>query len=124
MREILIASVLERDEAMHAMFKGAISFGLVSIPVKMFAATEEKDIRFRTLHKKCHTPIKYKKICPTCGEEVGPDDIVKGFEYEPGRFVIVSEIGRASCRKSVDLGGRRIIKKKKLNIVTPVFSSR
>ena len=75
---------------MHAMFKGAISFGLVSIPVKMFAATEEKDIRFRTLHKKCHTPIKYKKVCPTCGEEVGPDDIVKGFEYEPGRFVIVS----------------------------------
>ena len=43
---------------MHAMFKGAISFGLVSIPVKMFAATEEKDIRFRTLHKYGFSPVE------------------------------------------------------------------
>lgn len=75
---------------MQTMFKGAISFGLVNIPIKMFTATEEKDVRFRMLHKKCHTPIKYKKVCPLCNEEVSPDDIVKGFEYEPGKFVIIT----------------------------------
>ncbi len=75
---------------MQTMFKGAISFGLVNIPIKMFTATEEKDVRFRMLHKKCHTPIKYKKTCPLCNEEVSPDDIVKGFEYEPGKFVIIT----------------------------------
>lgn len=76
---------------MHTMWKGSISFGLVNIPVKMFAATEEKDIRFRILHKKCRTPIRQEKVCPTCKEEIGPDDMVRGFEYEPGRFVLIDD---------------------------------
>ena len=106
---------------MHAMFKGAISFGLVSIPVKMFAATEEKDIRFRTLHKKCHTPIKYKKVCPTCGEEVGPDDIVKGFEYEPGRFVIVSEEDIESARAEAQARTIEILDFVNLSEIDPIY---
>ncbi|MBO8170749.1 MAG: Ku protein [Bacillaceae bacterium] len=76
---------------MHTMWKGSISFGLVNIPVRMFTATEDKDIRFRQLHKECHTPIKYTRTCPTCEEEVALDEIVKGYEYEPGRFVIVEK---------------------------------
>ncbi len=75
---------------MRSLWNGSISFGLVNVPVKMFAATEEKDVRFRTLHKKCNTPIKYQKVCPTCDEEVGPDDVVKAFEYEKGRYVVIS----------------------------------
>lgn len=75
---------------MHTMWKGSISFGLVNIPIKMFAATEEKDVRFRYLHKECHTPIKYTKVCPNCEKELTENDIVRGFEYEPGHFVIVS----------------------------------
>lgn len=73
------------------MFKGSISFGLVNIPIKMFAATEEKDIRFKYLHKGCNTPIKYQKKCPTCNVEIQQEDIVRGFEYEPGHFVIITE---------------------------------
>ena len=46
---------------MHTMWKGSISFGLVNIPVKLHAATENKDVKFRSLHKKCHTPIKYER---------------------------------------------------------------
>lgn len=76
---------------MHTVWKGSISFGLVNIPVKMFTATEDKDIRFKYIHKECHTPVKYKKTCPACNKDVGPEDIVRGFEYEPGRFVIMTE---------------------------------
>lgn len=73
------------------MWKGSISFGMVNIPVKMFAATEEKDIRFRMLHKEYHVPIKYKKTCEQCEGEVTSQDIVKGYEYEPDHYVIVEE---------------------------------
>lgn len=76
---------------MHTVWKGSISFGLVNIPVKMFTATEDKDIRFKYIHKECHTPVKYKKMCPACNKEVQPSDIVKGYEYEPGKYVILTE---------------------------------
>ncbi len=73
------------------MWKGSISFGLVNIPIKLHAATEDKDIKFRSLHKKCHTPIKYQKICPSCEEEVNVDDIVKGYEVTKGKFIEIEE---------------------------------
>lgn len=76
---------------MHTVWKGSISFGLVNIPVKMFTATEDKNIRFKYIHKECHTPVKYKKMCPSCNKEVQPSDIVRGYEYEPGKFVILTE---------------------------------
>ncbi|WP_062104871.1 non-homologous end joining protein Ku [Bacillus niameyensis] len=76
---------------MHTMWKGSISFGLVNIPIKLHAATEDKDIKFRSLHKKCHTPIKYQKICPSCEEEVNVDDIVKGYEVTKGKFIEIEE---------------------------------
>ncbi|MCY0876654.1 MAG: Ku protein [Firmicutes bacterium] len=89
------------------MWKGSISFGLVSIPVKMFAATEEKDIRFRYLHKTCNTPVRYVKRCPQCNEDIGDEDIVRGFEIEKGRFVILSEDDFASISpeksKAIDI---------------------
>ncbi|PWK15568.1 Ku protein [Tumebacillus permanentifrigoris] len=76
---------------MHTMWKGSISFGLVNIPVKMFAATEDKDIKFRMLHEKCGTPVKQVRTCPHCEEEVEWKAVVKGFEYQSGQFVIMSE---------------------------------
>lgn len=76
---------------MHTVWKGSISFGLVNIPIRMFTATEERDIRFRQLHKECHTPIKYTKMCPHCDREVEASDIVRGFEYEKGHFVIIDD---------------------------------
>ncbi|CAM5719460.1 Non-homologous end joining protein Ku OS=Lysinibacillus sphaericus CBAM5 OX=1400869 GN=ku PE=3 SV=1 [Lysinibacillus sphaericus] len=54
---------------MHTGWKGSISFGLVNIPVKLHAATENKDIKLRQLHKECHTPISYKKVCEGCNKK-------------------------------------------------------
>lgn len=76
---------------MHTVWKGSISFGLVNIPVRMFTATEERDIRFRQLHKECHTPIKYAKMCPHCDREIEASEIVRGYEYEKGHFVIIDD---------------------------------
>ncbi|WEK56246.1 MAG: Ku protein [Candidatus Cohnella colombiensis] len=74
---------------MQTVWKGAISFGLVHVPVKMFTATEDKDVHFRQLHKDCGMPISYSKSCRHCNKEVAPEDIVKGFEYEKDKFVII-----------------------------------
>jgi len=105
---------------MHTVWKGSISFGLVNIPVKMFTATEDKDIRFKYIHKECHTPVKYKKMCPACNKEVQPDDIVKGYEYEPGKFVILTE----EDFESIETKGEKtveIIDFVKLEEVDPVY---
>jgi len=105
---------------MHTVWKGSISFGLVNIPVKMFTATEDKDIRFKYIHKECHTPVKYKKMCPACNKEVQPDDIVKGYEYEPGKFVILTE----EDFESIETKGEKaveIIDFVKLEEVDPIY---
>ncbi len=73
------------------LWKGSVSFGLVNIPVRLFAATEQKNVRFRYLHEPCRTPVEYRKVCPTCNREVDMEEIVKGYEYEKGRFVVIDE---------------------------------
>jgi DNA end-binding protein Ku len=73
---------------MHTIWKGAISFGLVHVPVRMFAATEDKDISMRYIHKACTTPLSYVRKCQTCDREVEWAEISRGYEYEPGRFVL------------------------------------
>jgi len=73
---------------MHTLWKGAISFGLVHVPVKMFSATEDKDISTRYIHRSCSTPLATVRKCPTCEVEVEWEDIARGYEYEPGRFVV------------------------------------
>jgi DNA end-binding protein Ku len=73
---------------MHTVWKGAISFGLVHVPVKMFTATEEKDISMRMIHHTCGTPLNFVRKCQHCNTEVEWQEIVKGYEYEPGRFVL------------------------------------
>ena len=72
---------------MHTVWKGAISFGLVHVPVKLFTATEARDISMKMLHKTFHSPIHYKRTCAECTDEVPWEDIIKGYEYEPGQFV-------------------------------------
>jgi DNA end-binding protein Ku len=76
---------------MRPLWKGSISFGLVNIPVRLFAATEQRNVRFRYLHEPCRTPVEYRKVCPSCKKEVSIDEIVKGYEYEKDRFVIIAE---------------------------------
>ncbi len=106
---------------MHTMWKGSISFGLVNIPIKMFTATEEKDIRFRNLHKECNTPLKYKKICPTCDKEVSEDEIVRGFEYETGHFIIISEQDIEALKSEIDAKSIDILDFVNLSEIDPIY---
>jgi DNA end-binding protein Ku len=76
---------------MRAIWKGAVSFGLVSIAVKLFSATEEKDIRFHQVHRTDGGRIKYKRTCSIDGEEVTYDDIAKGYDLGGGEMVILTD---------------------------------
>ena len=76
---------------MRTLWKGAVSFGLVNIPVKMYVATERKDIKFHYLHKECMSPIQYRKYCPNCDREIASEEIVRGYEYQKGNFVVINE---------------------------------
>jgi len=76
---------------MKTLWKGAISFGLVSIPVRVYTATEEKTLRFNQLHDEDHGRIKYQRTCAKCGKEVSYDHIVKGYEYEKDRYVVLTD---------------------------------
>lgn len=75
---------------MKVLWKGALSFGLVNIPVSMYVATENKDIKFNYLHKECMSPIKYQKFCPHCEKEVGSEEIIRGYEYQKGNYVVIN----------------------------------
>ncbi|MFT4110273.1 Ku protein [Propionicimonas sp.] len=73
----------------RSIWKGAVSFGLVTIPVKVYGATEEKDISFRQVHRADQGRIRYKRVCEVCGEEVPFAEIVKGYESADGRLAIL-----------------------------------
>ena len=75
----------------RAMWKGAISFGLVTIPVSVYPATEEKTLRFNQLHDDDGGRIRMKRVCSVDGEEVSYEHIVKGYEYEKDRYVILTD---------------------------------
>lgn len=76
---------------MRTLWKGAVSFGLVNIPVAMYVATEKKDVKFNYLHQQCMTPIQYRKFCPSCDKEISPEEIVRGYEYQKGNYVVINE---------------------------------
>jgi DNA end-binding protein Ku len=76
---------------MRAIWKGAVSFGLVSISVRLYSATEEKDIRFHQVHRDDGGRIKYKRVCSIDGEEVSYDDIAKGYDLGGGELVILTD---------------------------------
>lgn len=71
----------------RSLWKGAVSFGLVTIPVKLYGATEEKDITFRQVHAADGGRIRYRRVCDVCGEEVPYEDIAKGYDAGDGRMV-------------------------------------
>ncbi|MFE0588588.1 Ku protein [Micromonospora echinospora] len=76
---------------MRAIWKGAVSFGLVSIAVKLYSATQEKDIRFHQVHRADGGRIRYKRTCSVCGEEVNYDDIAKGYDIGGGEMVVLTD---------------------------------
>lgn len=97
---------------MRTSWNGSLSFGLVSIPVGLAPATKpaarQSDVSFRLLHRECLTPIKQKRWCPKHDREVGPDELVKGWEVAKGQFVVVEEeeleaLERRDDSRSIDI---------------------
>ena len=75
----------------RAIWKGSISFGLVNIPIGLYPATRKEDLRFRLLRKTDLSPVNYKRVAEKDGKEVPWDQIVKGYEYEKGKYVVLKE---------------------------------
>jgi DNA end-binding protein Ku len=75
----------------RAIWSGAISFGMVSIPVKLYGATESKDIRFHLLHATCGSKLQQRRWCPTDEVDVPWNDVARGFEYAKGQYVILTD---------------------------------
>jgi DNA end-binding protein Ku len=76
---------------MRAIWKGTISFGLVSIPVSLFPAMRREELKFRLLRESDHSPVNYKRVAAVDGREVPWEQIVKGYEYEKGKFVVLKD---------------------------------
>src|SRR6187401_2667174 len=76
---------------MRANWKGAISFGLVNIPIAVYPATRKEELKFRLLRASDHSPINYKRVAEADGKEVPWDQIVKGYEYEKGKYVVLTD---------------------------------
>ena len=76
---------------MRSIWKGAISFGLVSIPVKLYSATEERDVSFHQVHREDGGRIRYKRVCQIDGQEVPYSDIAKGYELPSGEVVMLTD---------------------------------
>lgn len=76
---------------MHAIWSGSISFGLVNIPIQLYSGSKEHELDLTMLHKKDHSPIRYAKICRAEEKEIPYQDIVKGYEVEKGKYVVLSD---------------------------------
>ncbi|MBY0121309.1 Ku protein [Bacillus sp. S/N-304-OC-R1] len=109
---------------MHTMWKGSISFGLVNIPIKLHAATEDKDIKLRNLHKECHSPIKYEKKCTVCDVEVKNEDIVKAYEYTKGKFIVLEEDDLEKLKKENEDKAVEIMDFVKMEQIDPIYYDR
>ena len=81
---------------MRAIWKGAVSFGLVNVPVRLFSATENHDVQFRQVHEKDGGRIKYQRVCSIDGEEVPYSDIAKGYETADGQMVVLTDVDMKS----------------------------
>lgn len=109
---------------MHTVWKGSISFGLVNIPIKLHAATEDKDVKLRQLHKECNTPISYKKVCENCNKEVTEEDIVKAYEYTKNKFVVLDAEDLENLKKENEDKAVEIIDFVKLEEIDPIYFER
>jgi DNA end-binding protein Ku len=108
---------------MRTIWNGSISFGLVNIPVGLALATQRKDVSFRTLHRECGTPIKQKRWCPVHERDVEPDELVKGWEFAKGQYVLVeeSDLEAVALTRSQSIAILRFVR---LEDVDPVYFDR
>ncbi|HEX2291996.1 MAG TPA: Ku protein [Gaiellaceae bacterium] len=113
---------------MRTIWNGSINFGLVNIPVGLALATKpaarQSDVSFRTLHRECGTPIKQKRWCPVHDREVGPDELVKGWEVAKGEFVFVEDADLEAIAQYDDSRAIEIQSFVPLDQIDPVFFDR
>jgi DNA end-binding protein Ku len=113
---------------MRTTWNGSLSFGLVSIPVGLAPATKPaaraSDVSFRLLHRECGTPIKQKRYCPTHERDLGPDEIVKGWEVAKGQFVLVEEAELEALTQHDDSRSIEITRFVDAAQVDPIFFDR
>ncbi|WLR48696.1 Ku protein [Halobacillus litoralis] len=109
---------------MHTMWKGTISFGLVNIPVKLHAATENKDIKLRQLHEECKSPVEYEKRCPVCDRDIESEEIVKAYEYAKNKFVVLDKEDLEQLKKEQEDKAVEIIDFVKLEEIDPIYFER
>jgi len=93
----------------RTLWKGAISFGLVHIPVELYSAVKQNEFDFTMLDRRNLAPVGYRRVNKETGEEVPWEDIVKGYEYEEGRYVVLSEedlrLANAKATQTIDITG-------------------
>jgi DNA end-binding protein Ku len=108
---------------MRTIWNGSISFGLVNIPIGLAVATQRSDIAFRTLHRECGTPIKQKRYCPKHERDVEADELVKGWEFVKGEYVMVedADLEAVALQRSQSIEILRFVK---LEDVDPVYFDR
>ncbi|NHA67152.1 non-homologous end joining protein Ku [Phycicoccus flavus] len=96
---------------MRAIWKGAVSFGLVNVPVRLYSATENHDVQFRQVHREDGGRIRYRRVCQIDGEEVSYDDIAKGYETEDGDMVVLTDDDFADLpsRTSKEIGVTKFV---------------
>ncbi|MPM47907.1 Non-homologous end joining protein Ku [bioreactor metagenome] len=100
--------------------KSVITFGMVAIPIALYTATGDNDIHFNQLHKEDSGRIRYKKTCAHCGKELDAKDIVKGFEYDEDKYVVITdeEIEKIKTEKEKSI---QILHFAQLNQISPVY---
>ncbi len=100
--------------------KSVITFGMVAIPIAMYTATQDNDIHFNQLHKEDNSRIRYKKTCAHCGKEIKSEDIVKGYEYDDDKYVVITddEIEKIKTEKEKSI---QILHFAQLNQISPVY---
>ncbi|MGI6084154.1 MAG: Ku protein [Acetivibrionales bacterium] len=103
--------------------KSVITFGMVAIPIAMYTATQDNDIHFNQLHKDDNSRIRYKKTCAHCGKEIKAEDIVKGYEYDDDKYVVITdeEIEKIKTEKEKSI---QILHFAQLNQISPVYYNR
>ncbi|HEX5429537.1 MAG TPA: Ku protein [Patescibacteria group bacterium] len=104
---------------MRAIWSGSLSFGLVNIPVKLYSATGENKLNLDMLHKKDLSPIRYARICRADGKEIPYEDIVKGYEYRKGDYVILTDedFKKANVEKTKAIEIQEFVKESEIDTI-------
>lgn len=104
---------------MRSIWSGVLSFGLINIPIKVYSATAGTDLKLNMLHKTDLSPIRYAKVCKADGRELAQADIVKGYEYQDGDYVVLTDedFKQVNKRKSETIDVLDFVKESEINFI-------